>query len=134
MELTDKCKEAFEKWFKNKYLKLDSSFCNKFFNEKIFTPDSMRYGVYEDFFDTVGIIVEIQYNYITKLKWSFIIVSHKGERILNYTGGFITRPEARIETIKRANEIYNKDSVCNCKICGKETDYDLVDKLCPNCW
>lgn len=25
-------------------------------------------------------------------------------------------------------------SVCNCRVCGKETDYDLKDKLCPNCW
>jgi len=25
-------------------------------------------------------------------------------------------------------------SVCNCKVCGKETDYDLLDKLCPSCW
>lgn len=25
-------------------------------------------------------------------------------------------------------------SVCNCRVCGKETDYDLNNKLCPNCW
>ena len=25
-------------------------------------------------------------------------------------------------------------SVCNCRVCSKETDYDLKDKLCPNCW
>ena len=25
-------------------------------------------------------------------------------------------------------------SVCKCRVCGKETDYDLKDKLCPNCW
>ena len=27
-----------------------------------------------------------------------------------------------------------RKSVCNCKVCGKETDFDLIDNLCPSCW
>ena len=25
-------------------------------------------------------------------------------------------------------------TICNCKVSGKETNYDLTDQLCPNCW
>jgi Zn finger protein HypA/HybF involved in hydrogenase expression len=45
--------------------------------------------------------------------------------------GYMTTNEAK-EHLLRLFGV--SKSVCNCRVCGKETDYDLKDKLCPNCW
>jgi hypothetical protein len=101
MELTGKCKEDFEKWFKDKYLKLDSSFCNRFFNKRIFTPNAMRYGVYVDFFDSVDINLTVSYDsMISAFNWWV-------ESANNYSGKKRSRPEARTAAIQKANELYN---------------------------
>jgi hypothetical protein len=98
MNLTGKCKEEFEKWFKDKYLKLDSSFCNRFLNKRIFTPNVMRYGLYLDFFDSVGIKTTI-----TTIAW---VVVGKGKSKGEH-GNCNSREDARTASIKKANEIYN---------------------------
>ena len=92
MELTDKCKEAFEKWnSENNY----GAYKFEDFN------DSMKYGVYVDFFDSVGIPIS-QSTQIDRLRLysSFsikgVIEMHK------------TRNEARKAAIQKANEIFNQ--------------------------
>jgi hypothetical protein len=95
MGLTGKCKEDFEVWFEREY-----SHCaiyDYWINEDL--GISMQYGVYVDYLDSVGIVIEI-YNTI-----------HGFDIMINtniFRGYFKTRQEAREQAIIKANEIYNK--------------------------
>ena len=60
----------------------------------------MQYGVYVDFFDSVGIA-------IAGLPYSLIINDGSIQKYKKVFGGF-ARQEARTEAIKKANEIYNE--------------------------
>tara|TARA_R110002111_G_scaffold117530_1_gene179657 strand:- start:976 stop:1305 length:330 start_codon:yes stop_codon:yes gene_type:complete len=106
MELTGKCKEEFEKF----YLKdIDIDECEFFNNDTILSifyteKESMQYGVYVDFFDSVGFNIVIEqldyqswYNYrITNL----VLLQFKGTKLS-------CRPKTRLLAIEKANEIYN---------------------------
>ena len=106
MKLTGKCKEEFEKWllycgvYGEYEYHLDEDLVSHFENLKT----SMKYGVYVDFFDSVGIYVQIE----TRLfdNEHPVYIYHKR----NYTrvGRYKKRPEARTTAIEKANEIYNK--------------------------
>ena len=96
--LTGKCKEDFEKWFITSQLKgtkIDNFYMQYF---------SMQYGVYVDFFDSVGI--ELYGG-----RWE--VETHKGFSVLIFEEGHYdlvreeTRHEARKKAIEKANEIYN---------------------------
>jgi hypothetical protein len=95
MALTGKCKEEFEKWFKDKYLKLDSSFCNRFLNKRIFTPDATRYGIYIEFFDNVEYEGNSLFCKIFAMYYTF--------KTEDFTHNDIVR-----NSLEKANEIYNK--------------------------
>tara|TARA_R110000772_G_scaffold216105_1_gene326638 strand:- start:169 stop:537 length:369 start_codon:yes stop_codon:yes gene_type:complete len=118
MELTGKCKEEFEKWyFKDfEFNEEITNFDRKitlsiFYTEK----DSMKYGAFVDYFDSVKINADIQpvYNY-TKENYSsidyFIInVIELGKEDYDYK--LIeekNRPKARAAAIKEANELRNE--------------------------
>jgi len=102
MELTGKCKEDFEKWllYSGVYgeyeYHLDEDLVSHFENLKT----SMKYGVYVDFFDSVDI--KISMNQYNKDFWVDIQKTFFESDIL------LTRAEARIVAIEKANEIYNK--------------------------
>ena len=93
MELTEKCKEDFEEWF-TEIIKLNTGWFDRL-------PKSMQYGVYVDFFDSLGLIVESQrclsgYKYyVTDTPNFFQAYNTK------------TRPQARTKVIEKANKIYN---------------------------
>jgi hypothetical protein len=89
MELTGKCKEEFRGYLLNGIL--DASYTYRYF---ITLPKSMQYGVYVDFFDSVGI------NSSSFSHYEFYKCN------LDNTL-FHTRPEARVLAIEKANEIYN---------------------------
>lgn len=111
MELTGKCKEEFEKWFtskENPQLKTIEHYTrtvNWFYQ----FPDSMKWGVYQDFFDIQCIHIEDSIN---------LVIFHDSDGIYSafiffdgsadYTGEFKTRSEARAAAIKKSNEIYNE--------------------------
>ena len=107
MELTGKCKEEFEKWFclndnvnEDYYVDADNKFTE--FRCIHFTefPQSMQYGVLVDFFDSVGIEINLlKSGLINYYKIDDISYSHSYK--LN------SRPEARIKAIEKANEIRN---------------------------
>ncbi len=103
MELTGKCKEEFEKWFKEEHVKWMSS-THYFYNA---LSSSMQYGVYVDFFDSVGIDIEIwiECSYKPKYTLDFYAVLINDEP---RTGSFSTRHEARTAAIEKANELFNK--------------------------
>ena len=98
MELTGKCKEEFGNWLYKKY-ELENRVEINRFNEY---PEAMQYGVYVDFFDSVGFHIEIMSIFhLLKTKWRFIPLG--GNNMYN------TRPEARASAINKANEIFNEN-------------------------
>jgi len=106
MELTGKCKEDFEKWFKefHPFFELDSS--EWYEDEKYWDDldDSMQYGVYVDFFDSVGSEV-----YITN--GLFDIEIRQNRTLIDRSWGEVaTRHEARTKAIEKVNEIYNSNN------------------------
>ena len=107
MKLTGKCKDDFEKYL-NKLRKHDTE--RKFADVEMILesqgyyfediPQSMQYGVYVDFFDSLGIDIDV-------FKSKFIL------KFYNTVNGlesypFKTRQEARTKAIEKANELYNK--------------------------
>tara|TARA_R110000822_G_scaffold127454_1_gene262956 strand:- start:13498 stop:13899 length:402 start_codon:yes stop_codon:yes gene_type:complete len=111
MELTGKCKEEFEKWI-NFYGKhhVEDRF-NKLLDWGTLT-DSMQYGVYVDYFDSVGIYIQLT-PYFDSVKevvlWFFTLENkrcvHLNSHLENKAN---TRPEVRTKAIEKANEIRNK--------------------------
>ena len=105
MELTGKCKTDFEKWWNNKtspaltgelhYFGIN---CKGGFD---CLTDSMRYGVYLEFFDIVNYDIEI----IKSGKQNIIFTPYVNNE---YSYSEYTKHEARIKAIEKANEIYNK--------------------------
>ena len=99
MKLTGKTKEDFEKWL------YDNDILMGWYS----LTESMQYGVYVDWFDSVGIDVELRSPIIGytdfELEYRFYI-SRKGfDSFCSIY--YKTRPEARTKAIDKANEIYN---------------------------
>jgi hypothetical protein len=94
MNLTGKCKEEFEKWRMKQNYDVDAPF----FYELNY---SMQYGVYVDFFDSVGIIIDISPSNFCSV---FYVYLNKKTVPVTTCG---TREDARTASIKKANEIYN---------------------------
>ena len=114
MNLTGKCKECFEKWYLKAYHEGHSK------NDKILQllvfkskKDSMQYGVYVDFFDSVGIYIQLTpyfdpFNEV--MLWFFTLENKKCMNLNSHieNGKIPTRQESRNAAIEKANEIYNK--------------------------
>ena len=105
MRLTGKCKEDFDNW---RISKKDSYLKHCFFEELM---PSMRYGVYLDFFDSVGMMIELQLHVNPTMQGgSFKCIRpaiFSDGRFHNVGASFGTRERARAASIKKANEIYN---------------------------
>ena len=107
MELTGKCKVEFEKYWEGITTPAISGELHHFgvvTNFKVGIKDltdSMKYGVLVDFFDSVGIEVNI---YCGIWDNNFYVCVQKIQEEINYT----KRPEARTKAIEKANEIFNK--------------------------
>jgi hypothetical protein len=109
MKLTGKCKEGFEEWMliNNKEL---VKYSEERYSEVIdmsqlfkYLTDSMQYGVLVDFYDSVGVFIQIETRIFDKEHPCYIY----SETVYNRVGLFKTRHEARIAAIEKANEIYN---------------------------
>lgn len=102
MKLTGKCKEDFEKWYKQ-------TSKQNYINYGMFLnmPLVFQYGVYVDFFDSVGIFCEDRRYNTTKMAWVVKYPNFDGvqDRFDSLTK---TRQEARVQAIEKANEIYNE--------------------------
>jgi hypothetical protein len=101
MELTGKCKEEFETWFLRNSEE-ERSLLTKESKELIEThvllsfyiiSDAAKYGIYIDFFDSVG----IHPGMIIPIRKEFYFLGTI----------YITRNEARIQAIIKSNEMYN---------------------------
>ncbi len=97
MKLTGACKEKFEEWYLPWIRDQRKDYC-KFSNEQVMGKfyrkiPSEKYGVYVDFFDSVGEDVE----------WTASQLGFQSDKPR-------TRYEKWNEAIEKANEIYNKDN------------------------
>ena len=107
MKLTEKAKVLFEKWYNKNIPKEEDGWTNFQRNSRLLEfyslADPMKYGVYVDFFDSVGIYIEVYfYCFNTGMQWKYSIAE-------NYNDSeHITRTQAREKAIERANEILNK--------------------------
>ena len=90
MELTGKAKEQFISFVEQIYS----------YEDFVKLPDPMKWGVYVDFFDSVGVYVYVQ-SFGRQVEWRAIVDYFD----LECTD---TRQEARTAAIEKANEIVNK--------------------------
>lgn len=106
MELTGKAKEDFNNWYLNHIKsyndKLISNTDTNYFN---LLTDSMKYGVYVDWFDSEGIFTSIEPLYDMQGTNRLCIYSLLID--CNYYLQCKNRQEARTKAIEKANEIYN---------------------------
>lgn len=112
MELTGLCEIAFEKW----YLPKDNYYdgYNEFLLSEFYKlHPSMQYGVYVDFFDSVGISFDSINDRPTGNRFSkrfgYILKQHKKRPII--ITGFLTRFEARTAAVKKADELVNNKTL-----------------------
>tara|TARA_R110000772_G_scaffold97878_1_gene197244 strand:- start:155 stop:481 length:327 start_codon:yes stop_codon:yes gene_type:complete len=107
MKLTGKCKEDFDKWFEIEYS--SCAIYDYWINEDL--GISMQYGVYVDFFDSVGISVNNKRVDFNNQTWFCSIVNNNYIEIKNDLpiNHFKTRTQARAAAIEKANEIYNNE-------------------------
>lgn len=115
MKLTGKAKEDFEKWYLLDYnkkpfnmrtkceltdpTKADKAFAMNIFYKAIMP--SMQYGVYVDWFDSVGIEIEIAK--IQALNFWYFMINDSADNPKQHE----SRPEARTAAIEKGFEIYN---------------------------
>ena len=105
MKLTDKAKEDFDEWYELHYeaillRSIDDSFYIDGFYE---LPKSMRYGIYVDWADSVGIHIEIGVDFTTYEKYCYKVNNGNWNKFL-----YRTRKKARKKVIKILNKKYNK--------------------------
>lgn len=106
MELTDKTKEQFEAWYDKTYKNRSGLYSITIVSVFNNLPDSMKFGVYVDYFDSVGIEIHIRAGYEDG---NSDIVSEWLYGMEGVIFGYSkTRPEARIAAIEKANEIQNE--------------------------
>ena len=109
MILTDKCKKDFEKWYNKDTPKKNDGWTIIARNSRLLEfyrlTESMRYGVFEDFFDSVGIwlVVEEQFGDGKYYDWC---INTKNNEWYHQTD-FKTRGKAREKSLEKANEIHN---------------------------
>jgi hypothetical protein len=104
MKLTGKCKEDFEKWLEEKYEDIKVSMSHQLmfspYHHFHLLPQSMQYGVYVDFFDSVGGVLIHSIKPLRSGEWECLV---NGRAVIGET-----RQEARVKAIEKANEIYNE--------------------------
>lgn len=101
MKLTGKTKQEFEKWYvENVFdVNIDFSHMNPVVEHfYIGYSDSMKFGVLVDYFDSVGLFIEICK---TPAMGTFYWMVNDG----TIDNQFDTRPEARTSAIEKANSI-----------------------------
>ena len=106
MVLTGKAKVDFEKWYLRTFWKTKKGGQAVAIIDKgiigllrfYLLPESMQFGVYQDFADSVGILVPSISN-----GWECFYVTDKGNMQL-----FKTRPEARTAAILKLDELLNE--------------------------
>lgn len=106
--LTGDCKKDFNKWFKENSEYWNISRTQESLIDWLESmPMSMKFGVYQDFFDSKKLSTKIYEPDINCTKWGYGIVYESN--LYRGKGGTdsISRLDARINAIKSSNEVYN---------------------------
>ena len=105
MEVTGQTKIEFEKWFEENLYAINIGSANLYplviADVWKTLPDSFRYGVFVDFFDSVGIDLDVC-RYKGRKKFSTCV------DLADSNTWTETRPEGRIIAVTEADEIRNK--------------------------
>jgi hypothetical protein len=113
MNLTGKCKEEFEDWLGSQTINTGSDIHKWYVTWVKFhiISDSAKYGVYVDYFDSVGIHIKLTpyFDSVTKIVlWFFTLKDkrcvHLNSHLENKAN---TRPEARTKAIEKADKLRN---------------------------
>ena len=108
MELTGAAKEAFEKWYNHKYNSVVIGVFDRIPLDKYYLlPDSMKWGVYVDWFDSVGLIIDMTYSQYEVNGFWFGVFKGKYYEFVEFDSNDVTRHEARTEAIKKGDELFN---------------------------
>ena len=109
MKLTGKCKKDFEKWlFENDQLRDFINFkCGLTIQNFHLFPQSMQYGVYVDFFDSVGFSIHIHRMYF-QTRFYYSIKELYTPIEIEDVQAYESRETARQKAIEKANELYNE--------------------------
>jgi hypothetical protein len=106
MKLTGKAKERFEKWYSF------SIYCDTYWKfgipEFYILPDSMKFGVYVDFFDSEGGYVDVFKDPSMVTVEFCISIENSTKSLIDDMTNFETRHEARTKVIEKANELLNQ--------------------------
>ena len=100
--LKGQARKDFEKWGNKEYYQTvrhyhDIDFIQWFDS----LPKSCQYGVYIDWFDSVGIYIEIQIDHF-EVGATYFLINNKYQSPI-----FFTRNDTRQKAIEQANKIYN---------------------------
>lgn len=98
MELTEKCKEKFLEWYKNREGKTLTPKELELMSEEV-----LQNALIIEFFDSVGIYIDIRIEFND----SFVLKTFDSYVEDDYVGNFSNRQEATIQAIKKANDLYN---------------------------
>ena len=123
MKLTGKCKKDFVKYInKNEFHWIKTCLDDELsldimdYDLILQLPKSMQYGVYVDFFDSIGVHLDVCINYQT-IKNKTILLGYYyelhelgGKHCIEDCDDYKTRQEAREKAIVKVNEIYNEST------------------------
>jgi len=105
MKLTKKSKEAFENWLVNDSVLCTVPFANHWFYEQ---PSSMQFGVYVDFFESVGLDVEaIRRAYKRGKDYEWSVLNIERDEVVR-SGFSDSRLSARESAVSSANDYFNE--------------------------
>ena len=108
MRLTGKAEKDFFEWYRSTDFKSrNQPGLALFYNYS----NSMQYGVYVDFFDSVKIVIELQLRTSPTMQGGVFTCIRPSilsdGKFHNVGASFVVRERARIVAIKKVNEIYN---------------------------
>ena len=117
MELTGKCKEDFEKWYPTRdggrWLNSGMALVTYFYyldggygEKKKEMSISNQWGVYQDFFDSVGIEL-VSWKICQEDTFLFSSMAHKDYEMGN-AKYYKLRNDSRVAALKESNELYNE--------------------------
>ena len=109
MKLTGKAKEQFDNWLTSAYQASEHAQAFKALNLFYKMPNSMQWGAYQDWADSIKVVVDVETN--------FVLPTKENRGCIAYVNGLpvgsrnTTRQEARNAAIEKLNELINQKQI-----------------------
>jgi hypothetical protein len=107
MKLSGNCKKQFEKWFGCKTSEDFDGYNAWILDEFYNLPESMQFGVIQDFADSLGYDFLINWNPSIRRYFSVIRNKDTGDKMCHCVQS-LTRQESRKAAIKKLNNLINE--------------------------